>query len=98
MSRTREQRRRWRRRLYRAALAILFVVVLVLLLSAVRYGGYLRKLAARTFPSTQPAVATYLPADFDAVAFAEALERFDREQGQCLSVVVLPMEGRSDGP
>ena len=85
MSKTRWERRRLRKRLYFLLVLTLALLVSVLIGAAVRYGMYVTDRAVRSreaFRQTEP--VSYMPADFDREAYAEALMRFEQEQSPAL--------------
>ena len=79
-SRTREQRRRMRRRLYFVWMLVLVLALSVLIGAAVRYGMYIQRRALEMSQVFRTEPVCYLPTDMDWAAYDEAGERYAMEQ------------------
>lgn len=82
---TREQRRRLRVKLYGAFVAILFVTVVALIVTAIRYGIYVKRLVEEYAESPYGnAQVVTLPENFDEDAFRRASTRYELEKDAAL--------------
>lgn len=96
MSKTREQRRRSKRILYRSVVALLFLLVLALLLALVKYGLYVQEKVRNSAP-TWATAEVIDPSDVLPVEVLNAAsDRYEYERDPILYMAMIKLQGEQN--